>query len=338
MKALVVQTNQLRLQELPVIEPPVRSARVRVRAAGICATDLHILSGKIKFARAARVLGHEIAGTVESVGKEVTTDWIGKSVIVDPVVGCGECPWCHSGRKLLCQTGGELGSAGGDGGYAEYVTVPSANLYALPKQLSFEEGALIEPLNCVYGAFTKSLPRPGESVLVFGSGPAGLLFVQLARAYGCGPILVADGSPLRLKLGRKLGATEAWNYRDPQFADFVLKETDGEGPDIVVEASGSDAAVQQAFSLVRRGGRVVLYGTTGAHNPNIASDLIVAKDLVIVTGIGSPLLWNEVIRLVASGKIDLKTMVTHQFTLEEFERALAVARDTSVSGKVIFCP
>jgi threonine dehydrogenase-like Zn-dependent dehydrogenase len=226
---------------------------------------------------------------------------------------------------------------GGDGGYAEYVNVPAANLYRLPTQLSFEEGALIEPLNCTYGAFVKALPHPGESVLIFGDGPAGLLFAQVAHAHGCGPILMVGGSRLRLELSCQLGVAESWDYRDPDVADGVLRATDGEGPDIAVEASGANDAVRQTFALVRRGGRVVLYGITGAHNANIPSDLIVAKDLIIVTGIGSPLLWDEVIALAASGSVDLKTLVTHRFALEEFESAIAVAADSEQSGKVVIC-
>jgi threonine dehydrogenase-like Zn-dependent dehydrogenase len=338
MKALLIEAGRLQLQELTVAAPGAADARVRVRAAGICATDLHILSGRIKFARPPRVLGHEVAGVVECVGTGVARGWLGKNVVVDPVIGCGLCTWCRAGRKLLCQDGGEIGTTGGDGGYAEYVTVPMSNLYALPERLSFEAGSLIEPLNCTYGAFMKARPRPGESVLVFGSGPAGLLFVELALACGCAPILLMGGGAARLDLGRKLGASHVWDYQDAELADRVLCATNGEGPDIAIEASGADAAVHQAFQWVRRGGRVVLYGISGASKSNIASDQIVEKDLTVVTGIGSPLLWDQVIRLADAGKVNLLPLVTHRFPLEDFERALDVAADVTQSTKVVFCP
>lgn len=338
MKALVIEGSGMKLQEVPLGPLGDGDARVRVRAAGICATDLHILSGRFKFHESPRILGHEVAGVVESVGKDLPGDWIGNNVIVDPVIGCGLCSLCRSGRKLLCRNGGELGTTGGDGGYAEYVTIPATSLYVLPEGLSFEEGALIEPLNCTYGAFCKARPRPGESVLIFGSGPAGLLFVQLARAFGCEPILLAGGGAARLELGRKLGATEAWDYQDADLGEHVLRATGGEGPDITIEASGADAAVLQAFEWVRPGGRVLLYGISGQRTPNISSDLIVSKDLAVVTGIGSPLLWDDVIRFAGSDKIELLPMITHQFPLEEFERALAVAADATQSVKVVFCP
>ncbi len=338
MKALVREENNLRLAEIP--EPPLgdREARVLVRAAGICATDLHLLSGRISFEKMPRVLGHEIAGIVDSVGRDVPRELAGRRVIVDPVVGCGLCADCRAGRKLLCREGGELGTTGGDGGYAETVTVPAANLYTLPPGLSFEAGTLIEPLNCTYGAFLKAGPRPGQSVLILGSGPAGLLFVQLARAFGCTPVLLVGGGAPRLKLGSQLGAAEAWDYREPGIAERVREATDGEGAEIAVEASGSDEAVGHSFELARRGGRVVLYGISGAGRRNIASDLIVSKDLSVVTGIGSPLLWDEVIRLADGGGMDLASMVTHRFRLEEHAQALATAADVERSVKVVLTP
>jgi threonine dehydrogenase-like Zn-dependent dehydrogenase len=164
------------------------------------------------------------------------------------------------------------------------------------------------------------------------------LFLKLARACGCGPILLAGGGAARLELGRKLGASEAWNYRNGELADQVLRATNGEGPDIAIEASGADIAVGQAFDWVRRGGRVVLYGISGARAPNIPSDTIVTKDLSVVTGIGSPLLWNDVIHFAATGTIHLLPLVTHRFPLEDFESALSVAADSELAVKVIFCP
>jgi Zn-dependent alcohol dehydrogenase len=168
MKALVIEAGRLKLTELPVEPLDNGEVRVRVRATGICATDLHILSGRIKFEKTPRILGHEIAGIVETVGKGVSPDWIGKNVIVDPVIGCGLCAWCHAGRKLLCRNGGELGTTGGDGGCRICDGARNKSLRS-PGPLSFEEGALIEPLNCTAGVL-QSPAAPGESVLIFGSG------------------------------------------------------------------------------------------------------------------------------------------------------------------------
>jgi threonine dehydrogenase-like Zn-dependent dehydrogenase len=283
------------------------------------------------------VLGHEIAGVVESVGGGVPSDWMGSRVIVDPVIGCGTCPYCHAGRKLLCKAGGELGTTGGDGGYAEYVTVPAINLYRWPAALSFEEGAIMEPLNCTWGAFLKAQAHPGESILIFGSGPAGLLFLALAHTSVHAVLMIGRGE-VRLNLAKRFGATETWVYRDAGLKEKVLQATEGKGPDIVVEASGANTAVGQAFEWVRPGGRVVLYGVSEAGQPNILSDRIVQKDLQVVAGIGSPLLWDRSIQLAASGLIDFRSLVTHQFLLEKAEEALSTARDGDRAIKVVLCP
>ncbi len=338
MKALVVKDGHLELQERPCRPPGWGEALVRVRAVGICATDLHLLDGSQRFDRSPQVLGHEIAGVVESTGSGVSSNWIGSRVIVDPVIGCGMCSYCHAGRKLLCKAGGELGTTGGDGGYAEYVTVPAANLYRWPEALSFEEGAIMEPLNCTWGAFLRAQAQPGESVLIFGSGPAGLLFLALARASGCTPICMIGRGEVRLNLAKRFGAAETWVYRDAGLRDKVMQATEGKGPDIVVEASGADTAVGQAFEWVRPGGRVVLYGVSDTGQANILSDRIIQKDLYVATGIGAPLLWDRGVQLAAGGRLDLRSLVTHRFPLEKAEEALALARDGDRAIKVVLCP
>ncbi len=338
MKALVIKDGHLELQERPRRPAGWGEALVRVRAVGICATDLHLLNGSQRFDRIPQVLGHEIAGLVESVGSGVPSDWVGSRVIVDPVIGCGVCPYCHAGRKLLCKAGGELGTTGGDGGYAEYVTVPAANLYRWPDTLSFEEGTLMEPLNCTWGAFLKAQAQPGESVLIFGSGPAGLLFLALARTSGCTPVFMIGRGEVRLNSAKQFGAAETWVYRDADLQGKVLQATGGKGADIVVEASGADIAVRQAFEWVRPGGRVVLYGVSDAGQPNILSDRIVQKDLQVVAGIGSPLLWDRGVQLAGGGRIDFRSLVTHRFPLEKAEEALSTARDGDRAIKVVLCP
>jgi threonine dehydrogenase-like Zn-dependent dehydrogenase len=338
MKALVIKDGHLELQERPCRPLGWGEALVRVHAVGICATDLHLLDGSQRFDRIPQVLGHEISGVVEKTGGGVPSHWMGSRVIVDPVIGCGVCPYCHAGRKLLCKAGGELGTTGGDGGYAEYVTVPAMNLYRWPETLSFEEGAIMEPLNCTWGAFLRAQAQPGESVLIFGSGPAGLLFLALARTSGCAPVFMIGRGEVRLGLAKRFGATQTWVYRDADLQEKVLQATAGRGPDIVVEASGADKAVGQAFEWVRPGGRVVLYGVSDTGQANILSDRIVQKDLYVVTGIGSPLLWDRGVQLAAGGLIDFRSLVTHGFPLEKAEEALSIARDGDRAIKVVLCP
>jgi threonine dehydrogenase-like Zn-dependent dehydrogenase len=285
-----------------------------------------------------QVLGHEVAGVVDDVGLRVDATWIGRRVVIDPVIGCGMCRFCRTGRKLLCRQGGELGTTGGDGGYAEYVTIPAANLYHLPSSISFEAGALMEPLNCTLGAFLKARVQPGESVVILGSGPAGLLFCQLARAAGGGNVHIVGRGTVRLDLARRFGATETWTYRDNDLEEKVRAAHRNAGPDVVIDASGADVAVRQALDWVEPGGRIVLYGISGSNQPNIRSDAIIEKELTVVTGIGAPLLWVQTIRAVESARIDLQAMVTARFALDQAEAALELARDGDRAAKVVLCP
>jgi threonine dehydrogenase-like Zn-dependent dehydrogenase len=336
MRALVwTGPDRLELQERPPRPPGPREALVRVKAAGISATDLQLMNGRLPFAKPPKVLGHEIAGVVEA---SPVKEWIDRRVIVNPVTGCGRCAHCKADRKVLCDKAGKLGTTGGDGGYAEYVTVPVANLLPLPDSLSFEAGALVEPLECTLGAFERAQVRPGETVLVFGSGPAGLLFVQLARSRECRLIMLVGGGKAKLAAGAALGATYAWSHENSFLQDLVLSYTSGDGPDLAIEASGADPAVSQAFSWVRKGGRVVLFGLSGSFGKNIPSDTIVTKDLSVGSGIGSPDHWARAIELASTGKVDVASLVTHRFPLDQADLAVAAARDLDASIQVVLTP
>ncbi|HXX95108.1 MAG TPA: zinc-binding dehydrogenase [Planctomycetota bacterium] len=151
-------------------------------------------------------------------------------------------------------------------------------------------------------------------------------------------ILLVGGGRARLALAPTLGATYAWSHESGFLQDLVLSYTLGLGPDLAIEASGADGAVAQAFSWVRRGGRVLLFGLSGAFAKNLSSDTIVTRDLTVGTGIGTPSQWGRAIELGSGGKVDLASLVTHRFPLEEADRALAAARDVDSSVKVVLTP
>jgi L-iditol 2-dehydrogenase len=290
-----------------------REVLVRVRAAGICTTDLHMITGELQFAEPPWILGHEIAGTVEEIGAEVS-DWeIGDRVIVDPVVTCGNCRYCQNGKKYLCPEGGELGTNFGQGGYGQFVAVKPVNLYRLPDAMTYIEGAMMEPLNCTMGAMVRVDNIVGAHAAVFGPGPAGLLFVQLAKAFGASSVTLIGLQDDRLALGAKLGADRLLNISTAQGREQLEQG----GFDVVIEASGSMAAVRDCFHYVEKSGTVVLYGLNGSNEPSIVSDHIVGKDLSVVTCISAPLLWEKGIRLVQSGQVNVKDIVTHPIAFGE---------------------
>jgi threonine dehydrogenase-like Zn-dependent dehydrogenase len=286
---------------------------VRVRAAGVCMTDIHMVQGQLDFATPPWVLGHEISGVVERVGSEVKGRAIGDKVIVDPVVGCGSCHYCLTGKKYLCPHGGELGTTYGNGGYGQYVVVKPSNLYDLPPELSFEEGALMEPLNCTLGAVERVQNMVAADVIVFGPGPAGLLFVQLAKAYGALSVTLVGTRDDRLELGKRLGADKTINIR----TSSLELELGNRRFDVAIEASGNELALSNSFEFVSKGGTVLLYGLAGIKRPTINSDAIVSKDLTVVTCISAPLLWEKGIRLVQAGKVNVRDMITHTVSFDD---------------------
>ncbi|WP_308639572.1 zinc-dependent alcohol dehydrogenase [Paenibacillus silvisoli] len=306
---------------------------VRVKAAGVCMTDIHMMRGTLDFANPPWVLGHEMSGVIEQTGKN-TTGWkIGDRVIIDPVVTCGYCKHCLTGKKYLCASGGELGTTYGSGGYGQYVSVKPSNLYLLPDELGFEEGAMMEPLNCTLGAIDRVSKMAGSHVLIFGPGPAGLLFVQLAKAYGALSVTLVGMRDVNLSLGQQLGADYTVNITSASIEEAL----EGKEFDVVIEASGSVDGVQGCFTYVGRSGTVVLYGLNGSKKPSIDSDMIVAKDLTIVTCISAPLLWNKGIDLVKSGRVNVKDIITHLVPYAEAREFINAIGDKSFSTtKMVF--
>lgn len=310
--------------------PASRSAglvRVRIRAAGICATDLHIVDGRLPFARPPMILGHELAGEVVGGAPDLPA---GTRVAVASVLSCHRCPYCRRGMPHLCDTPRELGITV-DGGWCEEIAVPRENLVPLPAGISWEAGALLEPLNCTLGAMERVEVRAGDDVLILGSGPAGLLFVQLARLKGAGRILLGGTTPARQALGRALGA----DYLLDAGEDVLGRSReicDGLGPDLVIEAVGSQRTIQEAFRLVRRGGQVLLYGLHGGPIDAFDTDGIVMNALTVIGHQSSPDLWAETVKLVATGRIQVERLVTGHFPLAEAPRALEAARDEAAGS------
>jgi threonine dehydrogenase-like Zn-dependent dehydrogenase len=295
--------------------PPVGDDEVlvEIRAAGVCSTDIHMIRGNLPFAKPPWVLGHEMSGVVVETGRLVHGWAAGQRVIIDPVVTCGYCEPCLSGKKYLCEAGGELGTTYGSGGYGQFVAVKPSNLYPLPDALSFAEGAMMEPLNCTMGAVERVPNMAGSRVLVFGPGPAGLLFCQLAKAYGALHVTLAGLSDPPLQLGQRLGADRIVNL-----AEHAAKHAlSGETFDVVIEASGSVEAVRDGMACIAKGGTLVLYGLNGSPQPNLVSDQIVLNDMTVVTCISAPLLWNKGIRLVESGKVNVNALITDRIAFDD---------------------
>jgi len=294
---------------------------IRVTVAGVCATDLHLIRGRLGLVRPPAVLGHEIAGVVVRSASAACRFVPGDRVKCDSVIGCGRCCWCRRGATQFCPEGVELGISR-PGGWAEYVVAPERNLYALPDGILDEVAAIMDVE--VLGAMRKLAIQPGESVAIFGLGPAGLIAVQLARSWGAGRVILCGTRRDRLDLGRRLGAHFTIDITRESPLEAIRELTAGAGADAAFEAAGTPRAVLDLLASVRPQGRVVLYGLHGQPIPQFPVDQAVLKDLTIHAALPDRTGWQELMELVATGGLDLASLITYRFPLEQVGEAITL--------------
>ena len=290
-----------------------------VVAAGVCGTDLHILDGEYA-SRPPVTMGHEVSGVVAGLGEGVDASWRGARVVTETYFStCGRCRWCREGRINLCPERRSIGSFV-DGGFAPRLLVPERNLHRIPDWLDGNVAAMVEPLACCCQALLDpDRIGPGDSVLVVGPGPIGLLAAQIARAVG-GEVHVR-GTPhdeARLAAAAALG--------------FATSTTDSEeigSFDVAVECSGHEAGIAFALESVRRGGRYVQIGLAGKR-VSVPFDLVCFGELTVTGGNAStPTSWARALELVDARQVDLAPLLTEAVPLAEWERAFAATRSAA---------
>ncbi len=328
MKAGVLHgINDLRVEEVP--RPEVSApdmCLVRIGACGICGSDVHFFRhGKIgEFVVTAPMsLGHEAAGTVVAVGAEVTHLRVGDRVAIEPGATCRRCEFCKTGRYNLCASVTFLACPPHDGAFAEYLAWPADYLFPLPEGVSLEEGAMVEPFAVGLHAARRAGVRAADWVLVSGSGPIGLCALQAARACGATRLIVSDMVPSRLERAARLGATHTVNLRTASLQNTVSEITGGRGVDVVFECSGTIPAVHDAVEVVRRGGTVQLVGNFTVELPPIPLQRMVERELTVSGLFRYANCYPLAIDLIAGGKVDLKSLITHRYPLSEVPGAIA---------------
>jgi L-iditol 2-dehydrogenase len=287
---------------------------LKVRSVGICGTDIHILKGALPTARPPMVLGHEISGEIAAVGKNVNHVREGDRVTVDAVVGCGKCKLCRRARIQFCAEGFEFGISR-DGGCQDYLVLPKENVYPIPGAISFEEAAMLDME--VYNAVRKCRIESGDSVLVLGAGPIGLITCQVTRILGAGRVTLSDVLKTRLDAAESLDMANAYLTCGNGSSN---SEPSGQF-DVVIDCAGTSASIKQALKAVRPCGRVLMYGVYENAIDHLDLNLIVLKDLVLFGSQSDRNGWEDVIGLVSSGALNLKSLITHRFSLEDGPRA-----------------
>jgi len=317
--------SDLRLHDEPIPVPAPGQSLVRVTATGVCGSDLHWFSeAGIGDARVVKplVLGHESAGVIAS-GSES-----GQRVAIDPAIPCGQCEYCQEGNPNLCKNLVFAGSAPDDGTLREYLAWPTHCLHPLPDALTDADGAMLEPLGVAIHAVDLGHVRSGMTVGVFGCGPIGLLVIKVARAAGATRLVATDipSVPLRLKAARSLGATVFVADAHHRESTEIMAATGGRGVDVAFEAAGENEAVEAAIAAVRPGGRVVLIGIPADDRTAFTASIARRKGLTLKLVRRMKHTYPRAIRLVESGLVDVRSLVTHRFPLRESAEAFSTAQ------------
>lgn len=313
MRAAVVDTpTAVRIGEVADPKPSGGEVVVAVGACGICGTDLHIVDGHFPPTPYPIVPGHELAGEIVSIGADVPAGWrAGDRVAVDPSLFCGYCGPCRNGRGNLCANWGAIGDTV-DGGFAEYVAVPAANCYRMPDGMTYQQGALVEPVSCAVHGLRRVGIELGEHFLVVGAGTMGLLMQQLLRHSGA-RVSVADRNTARLKVAAELGA-----YAVAEDA----AEFDG-GFDAAVDCTGVVSAIETAFDALARGGRLLVFGVAPEQERMALSPFRIYNDEITIVGSMAVLhSYGAALRLIASGVINTEPLLTDTLPLANFTDAL----------------
>ena len=317
MRALVYEAPwRMPLREAASPEPGPGEVVVRVAAVGICGSDVHGFTGATGRRIAPVVMGHEFSGTVAAVGAGVTGHAEGDRVVVQPLLTCGTCANCRAGLPNICRNRRGLGMMDMDGAYAEAVCVPQQLLYPLPEGLSWEQGAMVEPLAVALRAANLTPIQLGDTVVVIGAGPIGLLAMLTARLKGAGAVIVTDLSPHRRAMARRLGADLALNPQEDDVAALVRERTGGLGAHATIEAVGIGPTVAQSLALARTGGHVTWIGNS-APKVELNMQEVVTRELTIRGTYGFAEEFPRAIAALAAGRIDVTPLIERVAPLEE---------------------
>lgn len=329
--AVLVGPKTIQIVEKEIPEPGPGEVLVKVGAVGVCGSDVHYYAeGRIGTAvvQYPTILGHEPAGVVEATGNGSSV-LAGTRVAVEPAHPCGHCEFCLGGRGNLCPNVRFLATPPIDGIFSQYRVMPEHSCIPIPDNMSLVEGALLEPLGVALHAIKLARLEVGENIAIFGSGPIGLVTMLAARAAGADQVYMTDIVPERLDFAKELGATAVMNPQEGDVVSWIMDLTNGRGVDATFEAAGEQQTVYHACMAARIGGRALIIGIPAVDELYIPMHEIRRRELCIQNVRRSNREADRSINLVASGRIDLKRLATHRFSLEQTDAALDLAHRRS---------
>jgi L-iditol 2-dehydrogenase len=311
-------TGDLRIHDEQIPVADVGEKLIRVKSVGVCGSDLHWFSeGSIGDAKLDHplVLGHEFAGVTEE----------GQRVAVDPAIPCGHCEFCGHGHPNLCENLIFAGHGKHDGALREWMAWCEKSLFPIPDSISDEDGAMLEPLGIAMHAVDLGKLKAGMTVGVFGCGPIGLLILQMAKLAGAANLIATDKFAHRVEAAKALGASQAFLVDEHSRLGEILAATGGRGVDVAFEAAGTQDAVDAAFEAVSTGGKVLLAGIPDDDKTSFTASLARRKGLTIKLVRRMKHTYPRAIELVSKGLVDVRSLVTHRFPLEQASEAFRVA-------------
>ncbi|HWX21573.1 MAG TPA: L-idonate 5-dehydrogenase [Candidatus Binatia bacterium] len=333
--AVLYGAKDLRVETCAVPELAPGQVLIRVRRAGICGSDLHYFAHGYCAAFVPTrpfILGHELIGEIVARTEDVNVPPLGARVVVNPARPCRSCHYCNSGRSNLCPRTTFLGSASTrpptNGAFAEFVAVRADQCHLVPPQLDDALGAMMEPFAVALHAVKRPGAIAGKSALVIGGGPIGLLVALTARAFGATPVSLSDIVPARRQKALNLGIDVVLDPLAATLPRQVVEISPG-GFDVIFEASGAPAALRQAFDLIRPGGAIVQIGTLGTEDIPLPANQVMVHELQFLGSFRYGDVFEEAIRLAASGRVNLQTLISQVLPMRDICKAmtLALAKD-----------
>lgn len=322
--ALFYGVHDLKLKEIERPNPSGHEVLIHNEVCGICGTDIHIYNGEKGSAEVCLpvVLGHEYSGEIIKIGDAVTSVRVGDRVSIDPNIYCGKCPYCKIGKKQMCTKLCGIGVSR-NGGFAQYSVVPETQCFTLGDSISYEAGAMAEPLACCIHGIDQASIRIGDIVCVVGGGTIGLLLTQLVKASGAAQVVLSEPVKQRREMGLVLGADVALAPSDGPLSEQIQKRLGVEGADVVIECAGNYAATQQAFEAARHGATILLFSVP---HPDATYELslfdVFKKELTIRGSFINPDTHQRAVDMINSRKIQVDSLITHRYTLGQLEDAI----------------
>ena len=336
--AMYYSNNDVRIEEMPVPEISDDELLVKVIASGICGSDV---MEWYRLKKAPLILGHEISGIIEKVGKNVKKFKKGDRIFVTHHVPCNTCNFCQDDQQTLCHT--LHNTKFYPGGFAQYLRIPEINIqygtFILPDEVSFDEGTFIEPLACVVRGLRIAHYKKGKTVIVLGSGMAGLLNIKLAKAYGAKKVFATDIDDYRLKLAKKVGADVVFDAKD-DIVKQIKNQNNGKLADFVILCAGAPSAVKQAIEAVEFGGTILWFAMTppGVEVPVPFFDIWNKQIKMYSTYAGAGDDITEAIDLLKNKKIDVNDMISHKLPMDKTPEGFKLVANAEESMKVIIEP